>query len=113
MVTYLGYRQATGNTKMPRLVITFEALQGLKRCNDFLKTKSPLAAQKAAKKISDKFSLLQDMPKIGRPFQDSLNLRELPIKFGIAGYLALYEFNEKEDQVLILAFKHQRELNYF
>ena len=49
---------------------------------------------------------------IGRPIEDSEELRELVIDFGASGYLALYRFETALDAVTILTIKHQREGDY-
>ena len=49
---------------------------------------------------------------IGRPVEDSDDLRELVIDFGSSGYLALYRFEAALDAVTIPAIKHQREDDY-
>ena len=48
---------------------------------------------------------------MGRPV-DGSGLRELVIPFGAAGYVALYRHEPDDDQVMILAFRHQREAGY-
>jgi mRNA-degrading endonuclease RelE of RelBE toxin-antitoxin system len=40
-------------------------------------------------------------------------LRELPISYGDAGYVALYRFDPDTDAVYVLAFRHQREAGYY
>ena len=49
---------------------------------------------------------------IGRPVEDSEDLREVVIDFGASGYLALYRFEPALDAVTILTIKHQREDDY-
>ena len=39
--------------------------------------------------------------------------RELVISRGESGYVALYSYESREDTVLILAIRHQRETGYF
>jgi plasmid stabilization system protein ParE len=39
-------------------------------------------------------------------------IRELVISSGATGYIALYRFVVKEDQVRVLALRHQREIGY-
>jgi hypothetical protein len=39
-------------------------------------------------------------------------LRELVISRGKSGYLALYDYDEPNDMVLVLALRHQREAGY-
>ena len=62
--------------------------------------------------IREAFLPLTHAPMIGRPVEDSDNLRELVIDFGSSGYLALYLFECTLDAVTILAIKHQREDGY-
>ena len=56
--------------------------------------------------------LLETEPKIGRPFDDAPELRELIIPFGDSGYVVLYHFDVTVDSILILAFRHQKEAGY-
>ena len=58
--------------------------------------------------IDDGVSLLTNHPEIGRP-TESDSLRELVISRGRTGYVALYEFDELRDFVIVLRVKHQRE----
>lgn len=55
---------------------------------------------------------LKQSHMIGRPVEGHVDLRELVIDFGAAGYLALYRFESSLDAVTILAIKHQREDDY-
>lgn len=54
--------------------------------------------------------MLARHPLIGRRTEGEL--RELVISFGKTGYVALYRFLPAQDQVRILAVRHQRELDY-
>ncbi|MBR7001219.1 MAG: type II toxin-antitoxin system RelE/ParE family toxin [Neisseriaceae bacterium] len=96
---------------MPQLIITPKAADGLERCRLFLLEKNPQAARRAAEVIKHKFQLLQSQPKIGRPCQTP-TLRELIIPFGASGYVALYRYEESQDTVYILAFRHAKEVGY-
>jgi len=53
--------------------------------------------------------VLQGSPYLGRPRGD---LRELIIGKKARGYIALYDYNEVEDIVLVLAIRSQREAGY-
>lgn len=97
---------------MPRLIITEGAGFGLERCRQFLKQQNPVAMARAAQVIDQYFALLESTPAIGRPFDDLPELRELIIPFGDSGYVALYRFEENDDAVYILAFRHQKEAGY-
>ncbi len=97
---------------MPRVIVTSKAVEGLERCREFLAIQNPLASRRAAKVIAASFKLLEDYPEIGRPLDDIPELRELVIEFGAAGYIALYRYLPVEQAVYILAFKHQKELQF-
>lgn len=85
---------------------------GLARCSKFLGERSPEAAQRAARIISDHLNLLKDSPAIGRPAGADRTFRELVIRFGGSGYVALYRHEPEADAVYVLAFRHQREAGY-
>ncbi len=97
---------------MPRVIVTVGAVMGLERCRQFLASKNYLAAARAAKVIATSFKQLERHPEIGRPDNDSPELRELIIEFGASGYIALYRYVPSEDVVYVLAFKHQKELGF-
>jgi len=97
---------------VPRVVITEGAAQGLERCRLFLAEKNPQAAVRAGQAIAQQFALLETGPEIGRPFDDSPELRELIVPFGDSGYVALYHHEVKNDSVYVLAFRHQKEAGY-
>lgn len=97
---------------MPQLIITEGALRGIERCRQFLKEKDPYAAQRAAQTISDRLLLLEASPEAGRPLNDTPELRELIIDFGDSGYVGLYRDQPETDEVVLLAFRHQKEAGY-
>lgn len=97
---------------MPRVIITEGAAQGLERCRLFLAEKNPQAAMRAGQAIERQFALLETEPKVGRPFDDLPELRELIIPFGDSGYVALYHHEVNADSVYVLAFRHQKEAGY-
>ena len=97
---------------MPRVIITEGAVAGLERCRLFLADKNPHAVLKAAQSIEQKLTILETDPKIGRPLNDFPELRELIIPFGDSGYVSLYHFDENNNLVYVLAFKHQKEGGY-
>jgi plasmid stabilization system protein ParE len=49
-------------------------------------------------------------PLTGRRIEG--DLRELVISYGATGYIALYRFDIQQDQVRVLALRHQREIGY-
>jgi len=97
---------------VPRVIVTEGAAQGLERCRQHLRRRSPEAARRAAQAIARQFMLLETQPAIGRPASGSLELRELIIPFGDTGYVALYRHEPADDAVYVLAFRHQREAGY-
>lgn len=97
---------------MPRLVVSAHAQRDAARLRDFLREKNPKAARRAAEAIKQHVLALRLHPEMGRPRPEDANLRELPIPFGDGGYVALYRFVRDEDTVIVLAFRHQKELGY-
>lgn len=96
---------------MARLIYSERALADLERLTDFLiKTDSPAALETVAL-IEEAVNLLGRHPLIGRPAEH--DLRELLISRGRTGYVALYSLEEKQDAILILAIRHQREAGYW
>jgi plasmid stabilization system protein ParE len=93
-----------------QVVYSGNALANLERAFDFLAENDPEAAVAAAEAIRSAIEALARHPLIGRPVSN--RLRELVISFGRTGYVALYRFLPARDEVRILAFRHQRELDY-
>jgi plasmid stabilization system protein ParE len=96
-----------------RVRLTFEALDDLKRLQEFLIEKNPDAAARALEAVRLAFDLLEYSPFSCRkawPGHRPL-LRELVIPFGNGGYVALFEIDDP-DHVTILAVRHQREDDY-
>lgn len=50
---------------------------------------------------------------MGRPFLELPVLRELVIRFGDSGYVALYRHEPADDAVYVLAVRHQKEAGYY
>lgn len=90
---------------MPGVAYAPRALRDLERLRDFLAEHG--AALAAAQVITDAVSTLERHPLIGRPVENGL--RELVISRGHTGYVALYDYLEIIDTVVILAVRHQRE----
>ena len=95
---------------MTRLAYAPAAIRDLDRLQDFLATEDPAAAVAAAKAIVHAASVLERHPLIGRPAEEGM--RELVISRGRTGYVALYDYLEPIDTVIILAVRHQREAGY-
>lgn len=95
---------------MAQVIYVEEPLFDVERLFDFLSEEDPETATKAIRHIREAIELLERHPMIGRPAEHSM--RELVISYGKSGYVALYEFVETDDVVLIFALKHQRESGY-
>ena len=94
---------------------TEEAEADLLRLYDFLleqdDTDSSLA-ERALEAIREGLRLLSLNPFVCRKAEGgSTFMRELIIPFGAAGYVALFEI-ENRDTVTVLALRHQREEDY-
>ena len=95
---------------MAQVIYAGNALANLERAFEFLAQQDPGAAGQAAAAIRDAVQTLSRHPLIGRPVD--AGLRELVISFGRTGYIALYRFLPRRDEVRVLALRHQRELDY-
>lgn len=94
---------------MAQVAYTGNALANLERAFEFLAREDPRAAAGAAAAIRDAIDALSRHPLIGRPLEQGL--RELVISYGKTGYVALYRFLPRRDEIRILAVRHQRELD--
>ncbi len=97
---------------MSRVIITKGAVEGLERCRRFLTARNPQAAARAAQAIERRFAQLATAPDIGRPLGENQEFRELVIRFGDSGDVALYRHEPADAAVYVLAFRHQREAGY-
>jgi plasmid stabilization system protein ParE len=75
------------------------ALADIERLAEFLLAQDHIAS----------IAHLSRHPLVGRIVE--YGLRELVISRGRTGYVALYRFDADRDQVIVLAIKHQRELD--
>lgn len=89
---------------MAHVVYSAHALQDIERVFEFLRTSNSVVA------IQSAVDNLVAHPLIGRRLEGEL--RELVISYGQTGYIALYRFVVRLDEVRILALRHQRELSY-
>ena len=71
---------------------------------------NPAATLAAVDAIQSAVENLAAHPLVGRRVEG--DLRELVISFGATGYIALYRFVVQQDQVRVLALRHQREIGY-
>ena len=95
---------------MAQVVYSRRALVHIEHAFKFLRDKNPEAALNAVTAIRSAVEHLAAHPFIGRRIEGEL--RELVISYGRTGYVALYRFVASQDEVRILAIRHQRELGF-
>lgn len=95
---------------MARVEIAKRAQADLDRIFQFLAANDLFAAAAVSALILDALEILSRHPLVGRSVEG--RLRELVISRGKSGYVALYEYFEAEDVVMVLALRHQREAGF-
>ena len=95
---------------MARLVVAASADADLERLFAFLADQDPGAALSVSDVVFDGLEVLQRHPLIGRSAEHGL--RELVISRGKSGYVALYQYVEQDDVVMVVALRHQREAGF-
>ena len=87
-----------------------DAALDLIRLTDFLIQQLPDVAGCTVEIVLSALDILSRHPKIG--WSVKLGLRELVISRGASGFLALYQYDEAQDLVLVLRVRHQRLSGY-
>jgi plasmid stabilization system protein ParE len=106
-----GDRRVSATTQaMAQVVYSARSLEHIERAFQFLRDKNPAAALDAVTAIQTAVDNLAAHPLIGRRIEGEL--RELVISYGQTGYIALYRFVVPQNEVRILAIRHQRELGF-
>ena len=95
---------------MATVVYSALALSHLERAFQLLTGENPDAAIAAAEVIRSAIENLAAHPLLGRRVHG--DIRELVISFGRTGYIALYRFVVPQDEVRVLAIRHQREIGF-
>ncbi len=95
---------------MAQVVYAARSLVHIERAFQFLRDKDLAAARDAVTAIQSAVDNLATHPLIGRRIEGEV--RELVISYGQTGYVALYRFVVPENEVRILAIRHQRELGF-
>lgn len=94
---------------MIRILYAPRAKADVERVADFLLLNDPAAARQTGELIIRGIETLAEHPLIGRPVEHGL--RELVISRGRTGYVVLYRFDLANRRVLVLAIRHQCELD--
>lgn len=96
---------------MSQIIYSQQAQSDLNRLYLFLVDKDIEVAGRAMLEINSSISnQLSKNPKICREI--GYELREFIIRFGRSGYIALFDYNERNNTVEILAIRHQLENDY-
>jgi plasmid stabilization system protein ParE len=103
-------REIAPMPRVTRVTYASGAMRDLDQLRDFLAAHDPEAVLAAAKGIVDAISMLERHPLIGRPVE--MGVREFVISRGRTGGVALYDFLDAIDTVVILAVRHQREADF-
>jgi plasmid stabilization system protein ParE len=95
-----------------RVRFTLEAKSDLERLYGFLAEQDVEAAERALDVINHAWTILEEFPFSCRKAEDTNPfVREIVIPFGSAGYVALFEIEDRQS-VTVLAVRHQREDDY-
>ena len=97
---------------MPEVRLTAQARAQLERLRKFNDDKDGEIGLRAVRTILDALKPLAQFPAIGRPVRDHRELREISIRFGRSGYVALYRHDHAADAVVVLTIRHQKEAGY-
>jgi plasmid stabilization system protein ParE len=92
------------------IVYSARSLTHLERTFEFLRKENPDAAVAAAQAIRSAVDTLGTHPLLGRRIHG--DIRELVISYGATGYIALYRFLVPQDEIRVLAIRHQREIGF-
>jgi plasmid stabilization system protein ParE len=95
---------------MAAIVCSGRALAHLERAFELLRTEHPEAPVAAADAIRTAVESLAAHPLLGQRVHG--DIRELVISYGRTGYIALYRFLVPQDEVRVLAIRHQREIGF-
>jgi len=90
------------------IVYSARALAHLEPAFGFVRKEDPEAEVAAADAICSAVEALEAHPLLGRRVH--ADIRELVISYGTTGYIALYRFLVPQDEVRVLAMRHQREI---
>jgi addiction module RelE/StbE family toxin len=92
------------------IVYSGRSLAHLERAFEFLRKDNPAAARAAASAIRSAVENLASHPLTGGRVHG--DIRELVVSYGNTGYIALYRFVVPQDEIRVLAIRHQREVGF-
>lgn len=92
---------------MVEIVFTNGAIEDIYRLTYFLLETYPEVAMDTGEIIVDGLQVLATHPLVGVRNEDGL--RRLVISRGRSGYIAIYDYDQLIERVLVVAVKHQRE----
>ena len=95
---------------MATVVYSARSLAHLELAFEVLRNENPGAAVTVADAIRSAVDNLGAHPLLGRRVH--ADIRELVISYGATGYIALYRFLVPQDEIRILAIRHQREIGF-
>lgn len=97
---------------MGKVKFSAQAAVKVKKACAFYGKFDPTLSPRVRVAIVSSLSKLLDNPNIGRPWPLNLAYREKVIPFGASNFLALYQIDERNGDILILALRHEREKGY-
>jgi plasmid stabilization system protein ParE len=95
---------------LAEVVYTPASFDDFERILEFYAAGDPTVGAEMVERIREVVDTLTYHPYLGRPAEDGM--RELVISRGKTGFVALYQYVEPKDLILILAIRHQREEGY-
>ena len=95
---------------MATIVYSARLLSHLEGAFESQRANSPDAPVAAAQAIGSAVASLGTHPLLGRRIHGVI--RELVISYGATGYVALYRFLVPQDEIRVLAIRHQREIGF-
>jgi len=103
-------RATASPVALAQVIYSTRSIENFERAFEFLAGEDPRSGSAAISAIRAAIEVLAQHPLIGRATDSGL--RELVISYGNTGYVALYWFIPERDEVVVLALRHQRELDY-
>jgi plasmid stabilization system protein ParE len=96
---------------MPSKIVWLPAAsRDVARLRDFLTSKNPLAAQRAAKRIIEGVMILKDHSGAGTPEDKLSDYCDLTLSFGSGDYIIRYR--EEPERVTIIRLRHSKEKTF-